>query len=248
MTKPHQPPRDGADCYRPSALLCAVGSTSAETVAALLDAGADPNLAANTDGKTALIQAVDEQEPAMVRLLIDAGARVDARDQDGDTALRLAVHTGQNITVRMLLEAKADPNGLAADGMTAVMDAVKNKKSVSLVRMLLQGGAKGVAEALALASEGEDELLVTLLEGWRDLTRPFADGNTPAGDRKTSERAGHRRDGRCADVKVTGQGMAVDERTWAWGRGSSQRAGHSWGNEETGKLSDRPRRSCCAIV
>jgi len=91
------------------------GSTAA--VQLLLDRGADPD-----DGS--LLAAAHAGQPAVVALLLAAGARVDRRDPDtGRTALHAAVEAGPEgghlECVRALLAAGADREATTSDGATA---------------------------------------------------------------------------------------------------------------------------------
>ena len=106
----------------------------------LLDAGADVN-ARDNDGKTALMQLARRHIPASnpilepeevqeqiaqtnaaIKLLLDAGADVNARDNDGQTALMHTADLFGNIhAIQPLLEAGADGNARDNDGETALM-------------------------------------------------------------------------------------------------------------------------------
>jgi hypothetical protein len=88
-----------------------------ETVEALLDAGADPDLA-NGEGWTPLMVAA--YSPDLVRLLLPRVKNTDAATKDGLTALMLAATNGHAESVRLLLERGASPNHVAADGTTAL--------------------------------------------------------------------------------------------------------------------------------
>lgn len=146
--------RIDADCgdkLCPTALHAAAYGGHAETVEALLKAGAQPNVR-NAEGSTPLYCAVlnvattrhpdprrqmrameqllrlgadpelgtvDDFRPlhcaaligetAMVELLLDHGADIDAADGDGNTALHHAMSRIQSDTVRALVERNADP-------------------------------------------------------------------------------------------------------------------------------------------
>ena len=83
-------------------LLYAALYADAAMVKALLQAGADPNL--SNDGKaTPLMWAIDDAEKT--KLLLDAGAEIDARSTDGRTALMIAgARVGAADVVKLLLE------------------------------------------------------------------------------------------------------------------------------------------------
>jgi uncharacterized protein YecT (DUF1311 family) len=89
----------------------------------LLQAGADPN-APNRFGKTPLMAAAHLNRPDIVRLLLAAGAQVNARTEGGSddfcgssmlvgrTALTYAAENASPVVMRLLLEAGADPEEL----------------------------------------------------------------------------------------------------------------------------------------
>ena len=55
-------------------------------IAALLDAGADPNVVESPDGQTSLHRAAESaQNPAIITALLDAGADPEARNKAGKT-------------------------------------------------------------------------------------------------------------------------------------------------------------------
>ena len=68
-----------------TALILASGGVSTEVLRALIDAGADINLA-NKEGKTALMRAAEGGHLENVRLLLESGANVNARDKEGENA------------------------------------------------------------------------------------------------------------------------------------------------------------------
>jgi len=72
-----------------------------------------------------LLQAAGWGDADRVRLLIQAGADVHARDKDGRTALMWAARCGDADRVRLLIQAGADVNARDDFGHTALDTAVK---------------------------------------------------------------------------------------------------------------------------
>ena len=72
-------------------------------------------------GKTALVLASGRANLGTLKVLIDHGAEVDAKDDGGNTALMAAVTNGNLDVVKALLESNADPNVRNNQGKTALM-------------------------------------------------------------------------------------------------------------------------------
>jgi ankyrin repeat protein len=77
---------------------------------------------------------------ATVKLLLDAGVDVNAKDSRGSRALIDASWAGKQDVVLHLLDAKADVNGASAGQLTALSAAI-NTKQESLALLLLERGA-----------------------------------------------------------------------------------------------------------
>jgi ankyrin repeat protein len=157
-------------------LAVAVPGGTEETVTFLLQHGANPNAAyvpsPSYKGPTPalLIVAVRRGDPAIVRLLLEAGANRDVRDATGwnalrwakngksqevvdllervglrdggeaDDALLAAVWKKDVEAVRTRLEARADPNTRDSRGVTPLVIAARNG-DVDAVDLLLRAGA-----------------------------------------------------------------------------------------------------------
>ena len=119
-----------------TALLYAVRRGRAE-VAALLLSGSRPDAVLLN---RALTLAARRGEVPMLRLLLDAGAAVDARDAGGRSALALAAAEGHPEAARTLLAGGADPNAADADGATPLMLAAYYGHA-DIVHLLLTHGA-----------------------------------------------------------------------------------------------------------
>jgi ankyrin repeat protein/tetratricopeptide (TPR) repeat protein len=135
----------------------------------LLANGADVN-AQNPSSRnsnvsdTALHAAVNGGNKAMVKLLIDRGAQVDARDGSNETPLHVAAGKGFKAIAELLLDAKADVNAKAYDGTTPLHEAVRQ-------------GFRNVAELLMARGADVNAQGVTS-ESW-DNNRPPGLQGTP---------------------------------------------------------------------
>jgi hypothetical protein len=87
-------------------LLAATGENCVDTVALLLDRGADVNVK-NADGWTPLIKAASANFPDVARVLLKHGADLDVADRLDRTAWMYASMSGRDEILAMLNEAKA---------------------------------------------------------------------------------------------------------------------------------------------
>jgi ankyrin repeat protein len=111
----------------------------ATTVRTLLKQAADVN-AAQGDGMTALHWAAMHGDADLARMLIFAGANLQATTRLGSyTPLFLASRQGQPQTMAVLLDAGADPGAATAHGTTPLMAAAESG-NVDAVRLLLDAG------------------------------------------------------------------------------------------------------------
>lgn len=91
-------------------------------------------------GNTPLLFAALYRDPATVKLLLDAGADPNARNDAGATPLMWAVASLDN--TRLLLDAGADPNIKSDEGRTPLSIAAARAGATPVVKLLLDRGAK----------------------------------------------------------------------------------------------------------
>jgi ankyrin repeat protein/mono/diheme cytochrome c family protein len=128
----------------------------AETVALLIDAGANVN-ARNRRRATPLLWALDDE--TKIRTLVERGADINARDVEGRTALYQAASLGNALpAVKLLLQLGADPNLAIANGRTPLM-AAAGRADVDAMRALLD------AKAAVDARNGAGETALILAAG-----------------------------------------------------------------------------------
>lgn len=120
-------------------LFCAAASGSAECVQLLLEAGADVTLR-DSSRRTALFEAAS---PAVARLLVARGLRMDDTDFYGCVPLFDAVSKGEEglSTIKALVAAGADVNATHDHGYTVFMSAVGSGRHPSVLRLLIESGA-----------------------------------------------------------------------------------------------------------
>ena len=104
----------------------------------LLWQGADIHSRDSEHEETPVILAAKFADAAMVRMLLDAGAEVDARDDQGRTALFFAAVSSEMFQV--LLAAGADIHAKDHSGQTILMKKVFESASLAEVEQLLKLG------------------------------------------------------------------------------------------------------------
>lgn len=123
------------DGWTPLHLAAAFGG--ADAVRALIDLGADPNQRSrNALDNTPLHACVAiSHSPEIVRMLLDAGADIDAAQHGGFTALHSAAFNGSTEVVRLLLERGANRELQTDDAQTAA-DLAREKGHREIAALL----------------------------------------------------------------------------------------------------------------
>ncbi|MCX6770514.1 MAG: ankyrin repeat domain-containing protein [Candidatus Micrarchaeota archaeon] len=116
---------------------------NAEITKILIEAGADVNAGDWRDQRTILIHAAYDRDVEKMRLLIAAGANVNAMSTSGETALSRAVSYHQDSPVEVVKLLIANGAGLEIrdkNGITALMYAGMNGQ-IDSVKLLIEAGA-----------------------------------------------------------------------------------------------------------
>lgn len=108
----------------------------------------------------ALIAAAKQGDAGQVRVQLQAGADVNARDSGQRTALLHAVRGGQLAFVRALIEAGADLDVRDQEGRTALMEAARRKEALPALDLVAAG-----ADVNVLDREGWTALMFAAKEG-----------------------------------------------------------------------------------
>lgn len=124
-----------------AALREAASHADTSTFRGLLAGCADVN-ARTKGGKTLLMHVAELPtcNEACLRLLLDAGADVEAADDEGWTALMLAAGAGSETCLKLLLEKGCAVDARDTDGHTALFHAARNDGEYA-VSLLLAAGA-----------------------------------------------------------------------------------------------------------
>jgi uncharacterized protein len=106
----------------------------------LLRGGSDPDGVDSATGRTALDYAVSFNNVAMLNLLLDHGAHVNAHDGDGDTALHWAAELGNLSMMKLLIADRAAVDTANHQGITPLMLAASHVRPRA-VQLLIASGA-----------------------------------------------------------------------------------------------------------
>jgi ankyrin repeat protein len=149
-------------------LLQAIALKDGAAVRGILSRRATPvNVADGTDyNQNPILLASVQGEMSIIKVLLDAGANIEARGQFGMTALMLATLKGNTKVVELLLARGAKVDARADNGATALMTAARDNFP-DLVELLIGHGADVNAATkqafTPLMAAADDEAIVLLL-------------------------------------------------------------------------------------
>jgi ankyrin repeat protein len=125
------------------AMLRAKTTSTSDTVKKLIRAGSDVNVV-NLSSRRTMLMLAPLVSDDLVRMLIEKGANVDAKDRNGCTPLMYAIGCSER-AVRMLVDAGSDLEAKDNLGRTPLMIAVKHsgvhEHAAGAVTVLLNSGA-----------------------------------------------------------------------------------------------------------
>jgi ankyrin repeat protein len=151
-----------------------------DVVVALLEHGVQVDSIAITTKSTALIFASQNEEPMVTKLLLQAGAKVDAANGYGNTALHAAASLSHNEVGEELIKAGADVRQVNNKGSSPLhllcYNSTKSLESEHLCKLLLKSGADhggrdhlGTTPLLVCCTSGRDDLIKILLSSGASL-------------------------------------------------------------------------------
>jgi len=118
---------DATNTADETALMLAANANDLVSANLLIEAGAS----INRPNWTPLHYAASKGHTAMMRLLIDNDAYIDAESPNGTTPLMMAAYYASPMAVKLMLEEGADPNLQNQDGQTALDMALSKDKPLS---------------------------------------------------------------------------------------------------------------------
>lgn len=140
-----------------TALLYAISSRRVDLAAALLRAGAKPDLKF-TDGQSALHIAAANNSPDMIDALFSARANLESRDSNGKTPLDTAILHGSAQAVSALLTHGADINRESAANQRGPLHEACERGYAAIASLLIGAGA----DPTALDNSGQTPLDLAL--------------------------------------------------------------------------------------
>lgn len=146
---------------------------------------ADVNFHDNEYHIAPLHNAAHYGHPDVVRVLLEHGAAIDAKNAEGNTPLFAAVHQQHPAVARILLEKGADVNAKNMYGYAPVRAASRNGNG-EILKLLIEKGAdvnikdkKGDTPLLVAVEEGNIETVKILIAAGADVNVIGSHGGTP---------------------------------------------------------------------
>ncbi len=173
-----------ADTRGRTPLIYAAVYGDAETIKALVEAGADLNQD-NPGGRTPLMEAATHGNTKTIKALVEAGADVDKVDKNGKTSLMEAAAHGNVEAIKALAAAGADVDKVDKNGKTPLMEAATHD-NVEAIKALAAAGADvnkvdkdGVTMLVNAIYGGQVEIVKALAAAGADVNKAIDNKNSP---------------------------------------------------------------------
>jgi ankyrin repeat protein len=117
----------------------------------------------------------------VAKMLIEAGADVNANDYMGKTALILAYQEGNEEIVKLLIDGGADVNAEDKEGQTALMKTGSSEAAKMLIEAgadLNEGDYRGKTALIMASQEGSEGLVKLLIDAGADVNAKDSYGQT----------------------------------------------------------------------
>ena len=159
-----------------------------ETIRALIDRDAEAiNWRGDYGGNLLFLAAAFNRNPAVTRLLLEAGVAVNLADNSGLTPLHSAAQVNNPAIVQTLLDAGANVDALDHIGWPPLHHAAFNNDNPGVIQALLEAGANvhaGISGGLtplhvAAQSNGNPKIIQALLEAGANVHAANYDSLTP---------------------------------------------------------------------
>ena len=163
------------------------GATAADVRDELADGGgAVTQLTDDRFRNTPLHFAAAAGAPSAIRVLLDFGAEVNARNELRSTPLHWAARSGNASAIETLAEAGGSLNATDAWGQTSLHDAVDQGSSAAVDALIEAGANTNIADRngftplhIALANDASDEAVAALLDAGASVAARDSGGWTP---------------------------------------------------------------------
>lgn len=120
-------------------MLAAIAYHDTAMVRKLLKKGVDANISLSSTHMTPLMVAIQDDRTDIIKILLENGANVNAKNNNGATAFGIAVMMGNIEIVKLFLKAGADVNSYYA-GMSSLQIAITNRNK-DVFKLLIENDA-----------------------------------------------------------------------------------------------------------
>jgi ankyrin repeat protein len=145
-------------------------SMDTDSIIKAIENGLDVN-SKNDKDSNFLHFAVEQDNRALIKFLIDKNININCQDKDGATALLLASQENNYESIKILIEANADVNLKSKHGYTPLMVSVAKFNSIDAAHLLIKSGAeinvqdiRGVSPLMLAAQQNFGSMVLLLLE------------------------------------------------------------------------------------